>query len=351
MIKFGEPVLFVEGFEDSKSPIVKSGYLVDEEIYIDDDGELDTRRIGILKKYINDTSVKEITLKPKDTIYFQKGCSVPRHKVHSFVEGKDMAITIKEDKASVKIYSDKSVDILLGLDKSRYSVIVEKEYFFKTVMKIEIPLSYIYSEESHIVLTNATFRIITGIDSYNYKKTADRSKFTYGHIHFTPSKNYQQFLKMIDPTSGYYHESQILKLLNSTIIDEDMYKSLSEMLASKDLSTKGMAIDLMANSDFEKSIVYLCALLVKYSDEFFKCRERSSVNFKSLLSYLGIKTPRYLTMESIVQVVRGKNLLTEENKEKMRSIILDYINSLSVIPFSVEVTEIKILDKDDDSDR
>lgn len=242
---------------------------------------------------------------------------------------------------------------MLNIDvRKRYTAVFEKEFFFNEVAKQEVPLEFISCEEKYVAMDNLDFKLFTSTDYYQFKRAPAVDKKSHLHGSFYTSiinlETYQLVMTILDNTSKYYHESQILKLLNNTVLDEHMYNSISEMLKSKDISTKGMAIDLMANCDFEKSIIYLCALLFDHTDEFFKCRERNSVNFKSLLSYLGLKSPKQVSTHNIVRIVRGKNLLTEDNEKILKKILLKHINGLNAIPADIDVTDIKFVYNDSD---
>jgi hypothetical protein len=86
-----------------------------------------------------------------------------------------------------------------------------------------------------------------------------------------------------------YKEEALLLHLNgeeAVEIDEKMFIALGEMFSSSDKDNHTLAMEIMANSHFEKSLLYLELLFVDYSAVMTNCKTRHHVNFKSLVSFL-----------------------------------------------------------------
>jgi hypothetical protein len=86
-----------------------------------------------------------------------------------------------------------------------------------------------------------------------------------------------------------YKEEALLLHLNgeeAVEIDEKMFIALGEMFSSSDKDNHTLAMEIMANSHFEKSLLYLELLFTEYSAVMTNCKTRHHVNFKSLVSFL-----------------------------------------------------------------
>ena len=65
-----------------------------------------------------------------------------------------------------------------------------------------------------------------------------------------------------------------------------MYKHISEMFSSSDDDNHVLAMEIMANSKYTESLIYLELLFHYYSHNIYASNTKNHVNFKSLLSYL-----------------------------------------------------------------
>jgi hypothetical protein len=112
-----------------------------------------------------------------------------------------------------------------------------------------------------------------------------------------------------------YDESALILHLNgddALEIDATMYDSLSEMLKSSDADNHTLAMEIMANSHYEKSLLYLELLFCNYSDTLSGSRTKNHVNFKSLVNFL-CKTRYYDTgIDDIVNSLRKHGQLTRD---------------------------------------
>jgi len=93
-----------------------------------------------------------------------------------------------------------------------------------------------------------------------------------------------------------YDESSVIDILNgedATVIDKDMFEHLREMFKSSDTDNHVLAMEIMANSKYTESLVYLELLFHYHASRIMDIHSKNHVNFKSLVSYLG-KNMRYL---------------------------------------------------------
>ena len=116
-------------------------------------------------------------------------------------------------------------------------------------------------------------------------------------------------------------ESSLLKHINgedATTIDEEVHKQLSDMFLSTDTDNHVLAMEIMANSNYLDSLLYLELLFKEHSYRMERCRSKNHVNFKGLLAFIGKeKSNMSTTIDDIVKSLRINESLTIEK--------LDYI--------------------------
>jgi hypothetical protein len=112
-----------------------------------------------------------------------------------------------------------------------------------------------------------------------------------------------------------YCESELITNINgddSTVIDYDVYKQLKSMFESSDDDNHILAMEIMANSHYEKSVLYLLMLISDFSHKISNTHTKNHVNFKSMLAYFNW-IPRNISSQSaddIIKIIDGKGLLT-----------------------------------------
>jgi len=127
-----------------------------------------------------------------------------------------------------------------------------------------------------------------------------------------------------------YNESELITNINgddSTIIDEEVFQQLKNMFESSDSDNHILAMEIMANSHYEKSILYLQMLLSDYSYQISNSHTRNHVNFKSMLSYFNW-VPRNIgnkSAEQIIKIIDEKDLLTVD---MIKRLFAEYTTSI-----------------------
>ena len=122
-------------------------------------------------------------------------------------------------------------------------------------------------------------------------------------------------------------ESCVMNVLNgedATEIDKDMFEHLSEMFESSDNDNHVLAMEIMANSKYVESLIYLELLFYKYAGKISDRHTRNHVNFKSLIGYLG-KDKSYLgtNIDDIAKSLENKDQFTTDKLE----IIMEYLSN------------------------
>jgi hypothetical protein len=268
---------------------------------------------------------KEYTPKMKDKLYFLPGVNIPRVKLKDFA----LNYYIK----TVRHVED--ADVVFGSKLSNQKVLTRT---WETLIRTEDFITCF----NHLVEENklddyTVEKIKTALEFYNQSTiiTDDRSISIFSDLSLykslivnaggvLSSNKKTSYVKTVE--EGYlsdalylsgkevYDEAALLKHINgddAIIIDKEVYNQLEAMLSSSDNDNHVLAMEIMANCKLEESLFYLLKLMGKYSNKLTECRGVNHVNFKSLLSYLGIDKWRmnFSTDEKIRKLME-KNVLT-----------------------------------------
>jgi hypothetical protein len=126
-----------------------------------------------------------------------------------------------------------------------------------------------------------------------------------------------------------YDESSVIDILNgeeATVIDETMYLHLREMFHSSDKDNHVLAMEIMANSKYTESLIYLELLFHFHASRMMDSNTKNHVNFKSLVSYLD-KEMRYLytDINGVVDSLIRKDQFTPDKMEIVMNHLKDVI--------------------------
>lgn len=142
-------------------------------------------------------------------------------------------------------------------------------------------------------------------------------------------------------------EEVLLKNINgddAVVINKDVYKQLEAMLDSSDTDNHVLAMEIMANCKLNDSLFYLLKLMGDHYNKLVNCRSVNHVNFKSLLSYLGIDKYRMnFKADDKIQKLMDKGVLTVG---MLNAIIRDEISSTSAVYSNmVQIKTLTVNDK------
>jgi|LakMenEpi03Aug12_release.lakeMendotaPanAssembly.Ray.scaffolds.fasta_scaffold200035_2 hypothetical protein len=129
-------------------------------------------------------------------------------------------------------------------------------------------------------------------------------------------------------TLTIYDEAELLKYINgpdAVIIDSVMFQQLSDMFKSSDNDNHILAMEIMANSNYIDSLLYLELLFKEYSGAMYHCHTKKHVNFKSLLGYLNKDSYMSTNIDDIMTSLIDKGVL---DTEKINIIMDNYANEI-----------------------
>lgn len=271
---------------------------------------------------INDSNLLNIVKTPYvpqkgDKIYFLPGVNIPRVKFRNIAVEYGIKTVRQFDQANVFFGSSKSIH---EMTNTMWVYEIKATEFLAFIELISDRLDNHTKDKIKTAFEFYDDETI-GVD-YNIKKSVDdalsissngwSNKMTYVEESDKDLYLYCQGVTI-------YDESSVIDILNgeeAAIIDKEIYTHLSEMLDSSDRDNHVLAMEIMANSKYTESLVYLELLFHDYSYNISNSHTKNHVNFKSLISYLD-KNKGYLNtdIDNIVDSLRAKDQFTPDKLE------------------------------------
>ena len=265
-----------------------------------------------------------------DKLYFLPGVNIPRIKLKDLATKFGIRTVRDVSEANVIFGSSKTKDKMTGYTWKYKIPTTLVQLFFETYKndmddyqfsKIDNALEF-YTEE-YILTDWSTARNFTDNDlpqwnSYSaqpqYVDYHSKSRSSSEHVHEV-NKEYIHLYELIKGRE-IIDESCLLDQLNgddAVIIDADMFTQLSTMFNSSDDDNHILAMEILANSKYKESLLYIEMLFKNHSYSIGNCHTKNHVNFKSLLSYLG-KSNRYIdtSLDNIMESLISKKVLTKD---------------------------------------
>lgn len=290
------------------------------------DPDYEMNRIGL--KDLPDFKT-DYTPQAKDKVYFLPGCNCPRFKVRPWLKNYKASVTIKRDNATAIVASDNILNHLITrvsyvrVPKSQMLVWLNQNYQLG-----DSNVSDLYQE----VANNPNKFVFLGTSYHAWRGqeyTGYNPNYLYGDfktklaeqpgvdcqagIDVVLGDDSWEQMQLLFTNSNIYSQDTLINQINegATIIDEKLYEELRVMLGSQDDSNYPMALEIMASSNLNHSVLYILKLLREFKDTIYNCKERNHVNFKSLLEYLDLKSNWYhMTDDDFVEVLKNTNQLT-----------------------------------------
>ena len=265
-----------------------------------------------------DNAKTEYDLTVGDKFYFLPGVSVPRIKLKDLASSHKIK-TVRDIQDATVIFTGKKTmhtmteynwrhtvnkDALLVLLASAKTNNNITDYEYEKLVPVISS-----STEDKLCTDYQTIRLILDTDIPYH---IESSQYEGSTKFVTINSDYSDLYHAIQ-TRGLYTEDALYPHLNgpdATIIDDGMYDSISEMFKSSDDDNCTLAMEIMANCDYNESIVYLGLLFNNYGYKIYNMRSKNHVNFKSLLNYMGntAGSPS-MDKDEIVTCILNKGLL------------------------------------------
>jgi len=262
-----------------------------------------------IKMVIEQLNNRKLVLGKNQKIFFMEGTAVPRFKIKQFCENNRMQTTRDKSKADIIFYSKDTIDKC-----------------FKNNSGNQYQKSYILNKLKGSSISNK-IQLITAIQSipretvfcdYNISLLNlkdDKGKW----IRETMLKNEDIIEIMFN--SKYINQDEILRLVSSTVIGEHEFNEINKMLDSNDSHNHVVALELMANSDYEASFVYLSELLKRhYNSPIRHTKTKNHVSFKAMLSYMDMNLS--FGYDHVTETMVEKKIFTQKHADRLMKFIL-----------------------------
>lgn len=265
-----------------------------------------------------------------DKLYFLPGVNIPRIKLKDLATKFGIRTVRDVSEANVIFGSSKTKDKMTGYTWKYKIPTTIVQLFFETYKndmddyqysKLENALEF-YTEE-YILTDWSTARTFTDNDLPQWNSYSQQPQFlSFNESRNTSSEHVHEvnkdYIHLYDLIKGkeIIDESCLLDQLNgddAVIIDADMFTQLSTMFNSSDDDNHILAMEIMANSKYKESLLYIEMIFKNHAYSIGNCHTKNHVNFKSLLSYLG-KSNRYIdtSLDDIMDSLISKKVLTKD---------------------------------------
>ena len=265
-----------------------------------------------------------------DKLYFLPGVNIPRIKLKDLATKFGIRTVRDVSEATILFGSSKTKDKMTGYTWKYKIPTTLVQLFFETYKndmddyqysKLENALEF-YTEE-YILTDWSTARNFTDNDLPQWNSYSQQPQYTDYHSKSRSSSEHvhevnKEYIHLYELIKGreIIDESCLLDQLNgddAVIIDADMFTQLTTMFNSSDDDNHILAMEIMANSKYKESLLYIEMLFKNHSYTIGQSNSKNHVNFKSLLSYLG-KANRYIdtSLDDIMESLISKKVLTKD---------------------------------------
>jgi hypothetical protein len=265
-----------------------------------------------------------------DKVYFTKSSTIPRYKLKEYCDNNSLEI----DKTNRKEYADVYVVGLnlikeLIYDKSNYiqyyQIPIHDLDILDRSTKAELKRhgwaggDVLFKKEDDLQkrLKNSNssilldkYPIITLLPIYKHHGSGKVNDVIDTFIYLTDRLN----------THKLVFDETLISLCNADFfIDNEIYNNLCNMLSSEDKENNKLALEIMCNSNYESSKVYLLLLFNEFAN---KINKEKTPNTQYLLNYF---SKYYNIMNTNWEVFVNKMFGDYSKDENATSIIKDYI--------------------------
>jgi hypothetical protein len=245
-----------------------------------------------------------------DMIYLLPGVNIPRVKLKDLALNLGIRVVRDPAKANVIFAGRNSIS---KITSSRWAYKVSSTFALERIKEICDDAFYIQNLETAIASTGETDVFGDYNDIYNVLAKGFRNDYSSSYI-YTIDSDYSEMYNTVK-NKTIYSETELLNNINgddSTTIDEEVFQQLKNMFESSDEDNHVLAMEIMANSKYEDSILYLLMLISENAYKINNSNTRNHVNFKSMLTYFGWQ-PRdvnHQNTDDIINLIDKKGLLT-----------------------------------------
>lgn len=256
-----------------------------------------------------------------DKFFFLPGVTVPRVKMKDLHKDFNVRSVRDIEEANIIFTGSKTISTIFDYNWEYRTETVKFKEFIETAKEKGLIADYYYDKlatalefytEDDVIIDISARRLLYDNNISFY--ITESNYYGSGKFMFVSPEYAQLYNNLKD--KQLYLEDSLYEYINGTdavTIDSSMHEILQEMFKSSDTDNHVLAMEIMANSDYKSSILYLCYLLCDNSYNIEQRKERTHVNFKSLLTYMGRTTGNVrLNKDEMVNLMLRKKLFTKE---------------------------------------
>lgn len=295
-------------------------------------------QIEIFDKYPLRGLHKKYTPVAGDKIFIYPDSNIPRFKLKRFCEQHKVSIAKAKESANVFFMNPDSVNRDNQFyNEDNYANLIHKTYFLDYIKKATrvndaryVPLiSDLTNLSENVVYLQSTYNFTQyGINKYTLDivREQDLDEDINGNIDSTlinsDEKTKMFYIETEDQRKAFdfienkdfYHPDSMLALLNEgSVVDKEMYDGIMNLFESSDNNDHKVAMEAMANCDYEKSAVYLLMVFYHHQNKIYNSDTKTHVNFKSYLNFFKLSHGRTICIDDIIDKLKDKRLLNSSN--------------------------------------
>lgn len=299
---------------------------------------------------------REYTPVKGDKIFLVSGCNIPRFKVKQFCKNYEVSLVKYIEKANAKFIGPECIYPLVDYIKSNLYYQYSKKDTIAHIIK------HTGSDPAYLPLltciTNceSPYVVFTRNSVNPYNSTGDLRDFTYSLFFKEHSKvpslifrsmvDYEKYTSYTTEPE-FYDQNQIITRINTGgIMGVEEYQSIQRLLKSSDKENVKLAMEGMANCDYEKSCVFLMLLLKEYRNMILTCHTYNHVNFQSMIKFFEIQnySNTELDLNDIIESLLKRKLLNKANLDMLMPIAEDILKEAAGLNH-FKIKEIEISDE------
>lgn len=273
-------------------------------------------------------SNKNYLFKPTDKLFFLGGCTVPRFKVKQLCEVTGMTTVKAIENSTVTIYGDDTERSITREDFSYYNIDKDKmltfiEQNYKLGDPNVIKIKDILADPETFDIVNldgySMQSILTGSETWVLHPVSKNRPTFHKSVWVTEEKKIADFDKMLEDGRTVVHQNDLLSIINiNNVMDREMYEQACKMFESEDESNHVLAIEIMANCDYEKSALYLYLLIKDFRHKIYDRPESKHVNYQALCKFFNIKRDHRLhDLEDLIKELSQRNFINSSHREEL----------------------------------
>lgn len=292
----------------------------------------------------------EFQIRKDQKMYFFTGCTAPRFKVRQLCQKENMAIVRTPEKADVAIVGDQTASELIK--EMHCSYIFDRADIVHFLSNTGVNTSFLGLLD-HLNSHPEVTEVMT--HHYSTQDILRKQGLTCYHESFwtAADTDLTNFDIVMDKGVQFVTQTSLIKHLSSgTIMTKDMFGELSNMFASSDTNNHTLAMEVMANCDYEKSGLYLLQLLSENNHKINNSKQKNHVNFSSLCKFFDVSAGQYLNLDQKIKRLKERKLITSTIMQELLELAKETLDVKETTYFKTEVVctdeleeEIKIGDE------